>query len=213
MVANKRTHVSKLQPKGTTMIFVGYLLNHPSGTYEFYNATNDSIVTSNLVKWSNFIQWDAYSDDTPAGNLFVDTKDAASLSDNEDDFIITKDNESISQQKIHMSQESVLADLMDSDKYTDLPDLPESTGVITRSKARTLGEATSHQILVPTTIKRELKNLQTSPTYKVTGNTVPTKVFDQPPIVNAIFTDDIHFQFLPVGGMGDEDSGSESLSD
>ena len=186
MVANKRTHVSKLQPKGTTMIFVGYLINDPSGTYEFYNSTNDSIVTNNSGKWSNFIWWDAHSDNTPVGNLFVDTKDAASLSDNEDDFIITKDNESVSQRKIRMSQESVLAYLMDSDNVTDLPDLPGPTGVITRSKARTLGEATSHQIPVPTTLNRELKNLQTSPTYKMTGNTVPTKVFDQPqsPIVS-----------------------------
>ncbi len=69
------------------MMFVGYALNHPSGTYEFYNPTNDSIVISNSVKWSNFIRWDAQSDDSSTANLFVPSENQLTLSDTEDDII------------------------------------------------------------------------------------------------------------------------------
>ena len=213
MVSNKRTHVTKLQPKGTPMIFIGYSMNHPSGTYEFYNPVNDSIVISNSVKWSNFIRWDARSNDTPTGNLFVNKENNTSLSDNEDDLAFERTDNSASQQKICMSKDSVLADLLDSDNVTDLPDIPEPTGVLTRSKARELGDDATYKIPASTT-NRELKNLQSSTTYKVTGNTVPTKVFDDSssPSINVIFTDDIHFQFSSVGGMSDETSSSEYLS-
>ena len=49
-VANKCTHVSKMKARGTAMMFVGYALNHPSGTYEFYNPNPDSVIVSNSMK-------------------------------------------------------------------------------------------------------------------------------------------------------------------
>ena len=99
---------------------------------------------------------------------------------------------------------------MDSDNVPDLPDLPdlpEPTGVVPWSKARLQGDTLPQTPPAPTTLNRELKNLQTSSTYKVTGIMVPTKVFYQPhsPTINAVFTDDVHFRFSSDGGMGDEE--------
>ena len=52
-VANKRTKPSKMESKGTTMMFVGYALDYPSGTYKFYNPTTDAINKSNSVRWGS----------------------------------------------------------------------------------------------------------------------------------------------------------------
>ena len=60
-VVNKRTRTTKMKARGTPMIMVGYAFNHPSGIYEMYNPTTDTIVLSNSVKWSSFNRWDVKS--------------------------------------------------------------------------------------------------------------------------------------------------------
>ena len=70
-VTNKRTHVSKMKARGTAMMFVGYALNHPSGTYEFYNPNTDSIIVSNSVKWQHFSRREVTAIDSAAGKLFL----------------------------------------------------------------------------------------------------------------------------------------------
>ena len=203
MVANKRTHTSKMQSRGTPMMFVAYSLQHPSGTYEFYDPVNDSIVISNSVKWSNYTRWDASSSDSPVGKLSTtpsSTSSTSFLSDSDDDS--DPQGAAVSSNKIELSRQTVLSDLMDSDNVQDLPDLPSPTGVVTRSQASRQPVPTL-SASSPKRLSRELKGLQTSPSYKVTGNTVPTPIFnsDSNPVVNAVFTDDIHFQFSSVGGM------------
>ena len=56
-VANKRTKPAKMESKGTALMFMGYALDHPSGTYEFYNHTTNAIVISNSVRWSDSKLW------------------------------------------------------------------------------------------------------------------------------------------------------------
>jgi len=48
-----------MESKGTAMMFVGYALDHPSGTYKFYNPTTDAVNISNSVRWSDFKPWEA----------------------------------------------------------------------------------------------------------------------------------------------------------
>ena len=38
---------------------IGYVLDHYSGLYKCYNSTNDSVIESNSVKWSDFKPWEA----------------------------------------------------------------------------------------------------------------------------------------------------------
>ena len=48
-----------MESKGTAMMFVGYALDHPSGTYKFYNPTTDAINIIKSVRWSDFKLWEA----------------------------------------------------------------------------------------------------------------------------------------------------------
>ena len=48
---------------------VGYALNHPSGTYRFYNPGADNIIITNSVKWSNFTPWEASAIGESLNNL------------------------------------------------------------------------------------------------------------------------------------------------
>ena len=88
-VANKCTHVSKMKTRATAMMFVGYALNHPNGTYEIYNPNTDSIIVSNSVKWQHFSWWEATAIDSAAGKLFSKQANQTvnlSDSDSESDF-------------------------------------------------------------------------------------------------------------------------------
>ena len=71
-VANKRTKTTKMNNNGTAMLMVGYALNHPSGTYRFYNPETNSIIISNSVKWSVFNPWES----TAVGEAMNRVKDA-----------------------------------------------------------------------------------------------------------------------------------------
>ena len=87
---HKRTHVTKMKTRGTAMMMVGYALNHPSGTYEFYNPNTDSIIISNFVKWSVLNRWEAANVDSMSGKLYDiksdSQKEDLADSDSGDDF-------------------------------------------------------------------------------------------------------------------------------
>ena len=209
-VSNKRSYVSKMKPRGVPMMFVGYALDHPSGTYKFYNPTTDSIITSDSVKWSAFIRWDAASGDDKLRNLFSSNhKQFINLSDsdNENDTPSSKDQPK-------SSSFANMSDLLDSDDVQDLPPVvpsspPQSPRMTTRSQSSS-GTTIQPPVSVTTSsnnpkLTRALKTLHTSPTYKVTGNTIPYHVFDKNDSseVNLILTDDTFFELSSVGGMSD----------
>ena len=58
-----------MKARGTAMMMVGYALNHPSGTYEFYNPNTYSIIISNSVKWKDFNRWESTKVDGTIGKL------------------------------------------------------------------------------------------------------------------------------------------------
>ena len=50
-------------------MIVEYDMDHPSGTYRFYNPNNDGIVMRDSVKWSEFKQWDIIETDSVIVNI------------------------------------------------------------------------------------------------------------------------------------------------
>ena len=56
-LCNKRNKGTKMENRGVAMMMVGYALDHPSGTYRFYNPLTGKIITSNSVSWSKFNRW------------------------------------------------------------------------------------------------------------------------------------------------------------
>ena len=93
-VANKRTKTKKVNNRGTAMLMVGYALEHPSGTYRFYDPNNDSIVTSDSVTWTDFQPWQAASVDTTIGQLKNNVKTPATEIKQETNEINLEHNES-----------------------------------------------------------------------------------------------------------------------
>ena len=91
-VANKRTKTKKVNNRGTAMLMVGYALEHPSGTYRFYDPNNDSIVTSDSVTWTDFQPWQAASVDTTIGQLKNNVKTPATEIKQETDEITNLDH-------------------------------------------------------------------------------------------------------------------------
>jgi hypothetical protein len=59
MVSNKDKIKAKMPAKGTPMMFVGYALDHPSGTYEMYNPATKRIITTDSVEFASFKRWKA----------------------------------------------------------------------------------------------------------------------------------------------------------
>jgi len=57
MVANKDNIKAKMPSKGTPMMFVGYAMDHPSGTYEMYNPSTKRIITTDSVDFAAFKMW------------------------------------------------------------------------------------------------------------------------------------------------------------
>ena len=62
-VCNKRNKGTKMENRGTAMMMVGYALDHPSGTYRFYNPLTGKLITSNSVSWSKFNRWNVLTMD------------------------------------------------------------------------------------------------------------------------------------------------------
>ena len=197
-VPNKRTHTTKMKARGTAMMFVGYALNHPSGTYEFYNPTTDGIVISNSVRWKDFNRWEATRIDSAVGKLYAPTtpQDNDAPSSDEDDFdepvtpnvtpVPLEDTVTLTQRRVHFSEPPA-----------------QPTGRITRSQSRGAVLPPHRDRIQSSKVQRALKKISTSPTYKVTGNTVPTSIFDADTdtVINTIMTDDVFITYTSVGGM------------
>ena len=80
-VSNKCTKTTKMASRGTAKMMIGYAMDHPNGTYRFYNPTTDNVVVSNSVKWSDNKRWEATSVDTAIGNLLEEKKDTKTVVD------------------------------------------------------------------------------------------------------------------------------------
>ena len=63
---------SKFNLRGEPMLMIGYAVNHPSGTYRFYNPRTKSVVLSNNVKWTEWKRWEISGEDL-SGLLDIDT--------------------------------------------------------------------------------------------------------------------------------------------
>ena len=61
------------------MTMIGYAMDHPSGTYRFYNLTTDNIVVSNSAMWSEYKRWEATSVNSTIGNLLEEKKDTEKI--------------------------------------------------------------------------------------------------------------------------------------
>ena len=68
------------------MMMIGYALDHPSGTYQFYNPNTDTVIISNSVKWSAFNRWEAANVATRAGQLFDANNTNQDHESSDDDF-------------------------------------------------------------------------------------------------------------------------------
>ncbi len=47
-----RTKLKKLDKKTVKCVFLGYSMNHSSGTYRMYNQETNSIIDSRDIKWA-----------------------------------------------------------------------------------------------------------------------------------------------------------------
>jgi hypothetical protein len=89
---------SKFNLRGEPMLMIGYAMNHPSGTYRFYNPKSKSVVLSNNVKWTEWKRWEVSNEDlnrllehdgstdenfsnNPYSSLFDDEDDMDDVSD------------------------------------------------------------------------------------------------------------------------------------
>jgi hypothetical protein len=66
---------SKFGLRGEPMLMIGYAVDHPSGTYRFYNPRTQSVVLSNNIRWTEWKQWEVDHDDF---NKLLDVGDSGS---------------------------------------------------------------------------------------------------------------------------------------
>ena len=216
-VTNKRSHTKKMDCKGKPMMMVGYALDHPSGTYNFYNPATNNIVLSNSVKWNDFSRWEVSGADGDVGKLKeekVDVKD--SDSGTEEEFF----DEKVEEKVVPFSQD---------DQCSVNPDDGEQCSIdgdvggndmgtrVSKSNSGSINIQVSKDKVAK--VQRALKKLGTSPSYTVTGNVVPYNIFENKPDsdedgINVILTEEIMFSFRSVGGIldyDDEDNLNEQL--
>jgi len=131
------------------MMMVGYAMDHPSGTYRFYNTTTDNIVASNSVKWSDYKRWEVASVDSAVGNL-REPKKATDIETNDQKEAIEE-----------------LAPVISED--TDANVLPVPPPAIRRAVTQTM---TQEDATLKQSVYKEF-NAATGKTLKVTGDTTP----------------------------------------
>ena len=194
-VCNKRTKTRKMESRGTAMMMVGYAMDHPSGTYRFYNPTTDSIVVSNSVKWSDYKRWEAASVDSAVGNLKEPTK-ATDIETNDQNEAVENSNP-----------------VTNENTETDV--LPTPPPVIRRAITR-------HMTQADTTLKQSVYqefNEATGKNFKVTGDITPMIIdgTEQPKVTNlaedhdattdvevsVVWTDELVTTCENIGGIDD----------
>lgn len=196
-VANKRSHTAKMKSRGVAMLFVGYALDHPSGTYEFYNPNTDDIVVSNSVKWKDFTRWEATRVEHTIGKLKNEPSSNHKETESDSD-----DNDSDDDSQVSSTPSNKTVTF--SEYTSDIPNTPPlPSRPVTRSTSTLGRSATVPPRYHSPKVQRALKKLNTSATYKVTGNTVPVQIFAAPdaPAINVTLTDDFVFTSSSVGGM------------
>jgi len=50
----------KQSERAISMILVGYALDHPIGSYRFFNPETERVIISDSVKWAKFKSWNAH---------------------------------------------------------------------------------------------------------------------------------------------------------
>ena len=176
-VANKRTRTTKMKARGVPMLIVGYAFNHPSGTYEMYNPTTDTIVLSNSVKWTAFNRWDVQNQSSNVGKMLQQpATPAINIADPEEP---TKVRFAEDPPQIH--DDDVDTDISSEAQSLTLETLDESPSKETSvSPRRTCSQGFRPPPVVAIdnpTVQPALDKLSTSPSYKVTGNTTATPIF------------------------------------
>ena len=108
-VANKRTKTTKMNNNGTPMLMVGYALDHPSGTYRFYDPSKDSLIVSNSVKWSTFTPWKVTAVGETMGILKITPKSTKTESDNTNNDYETIKTETTNEAEVKTESTELLA--------------------------------------------------------------------------------------------------------
>ena len=202
-VANKRTKTAKMDNNGTAMLFVGYALDHPSGTYRMYNPGTDNVVITNSVKWSVFNPWQAQSMDDTTKNLKTNNNNTTKY--------LTIDSVKKTTDEVEVVQGPMI-----KEPDTVLLVTPETEPVksptrVTRAMARA-DQETQQQVY-------KEYNEATGQTFKVTGDTTAVQI-DMPNTdseldgnsgsesddteISYIWTDDIA-AMTKTDGIADED--------
>ena len=224
-VPDKRTHTKKMDSRGKPMMMVGYALDHPSGTYEFYKPSTNNIIVSNSVKWNDFSRWEVSGSDSAIGQLLQEKSEVnESESDSDDD--VFSDSPLVKKVRFNQDTNSQCdVNFGNSNNGNDehFGDEESSTLGTNAGAIVSVGRSGSTDVQVSkekvAKVQRALKKLSTSPSYKVTGNVVPYNVFERESKndeaeINVILTEEMMFSFRSVGGMvdhSDEDYLNEQL--
>ena len=208
-VANKNSYTTKMKVRGIPMMMVGYALNHPSGTYEMYNPTTDSVIVTDSVKWKDFTRWEATSMDSTIGKLY-DNKNTSPKSMSNTEVSFSDSNTSIE----NPIEESTLPNVETSEPTTN--DVDQAVPNVAKRSTRSTGIKPMNADTNNPKVVRALRQLDTSPQYKVTGNVTPTQIFENSDedavAINLVFTDDVIFTYSSDGGiMGDLDDEDDLL--
>ena len=215
-VANKRTRTTKMKARGVPMLMVGYAFNHPSGTYEMYNPTTNTIVLSNSVKWTAFNRWDVKNQSSNVGKmLHQPVTPAIKIADPEEPSKVR-----FAEDPPLIHDDDVDTDISSEAKSLSLETLDESlskeTSVSPR-RTRSQGFRPPPVVAIDNpTVQRALDKLSTSPSYKVTGNTTATPIFsssNDDASIHHIFTDDMFMTYSSAGGMSYDSDNEDDILD
>jgi len=206
MVSNKDKIKAKMPAKGKPMMFVGYALDHPSGTYEMYNPGTKRIITTDSVEFASFKRWKAKE---AMPEMYEDDEDVVDQNGDETNKEVKIKLEDLDEDNDKDAAEDAAGMRMNSKKATSLKDFyktqykdyKEGLSIQYMIKGRTgcpIGwehETTDAKLggTEPTTVHREGN-------YKVAGDTnVPRLTMEE------IGTEPTGINFIKLGGKDDHD--------
>jgi len=185
MVSNKAKIKAKMPPKGTPMVFVGYAMDHPSGTYEMYNPATNRIVTTDSVDFASFKRWVATESLT---QLFEEDEGGSTdIEDDEEDKTKETPNPAIKMSRTD-GKTMHTSSLVTNHRYN-------TRSRVTATDAESGGNDTTGDTKLggndaPTAVHREGD-------YKITGDTTVTPLVPQEPGEAGI-------NFMKLGGNDSE---------
>ena len=147
----------KQSERATSMIMVGYALDHPVGSYRFFNPETERVIISDSVKWGEFKPWNAHD----KMELFEEIR-ANSVAGVEDD-----DEDELGNDDRVTKNDKVIKDRASDDEVTE-------DGIEINQKAASQTPASAPKSPEgATTRSRSLKSaMRSGDQYKVTGDTV-----------------------------------------